>query len=107
VDFLKLAAGSQMIDKGTNVQLPFVGAAPDLGAYEYGATGGTPTGGVTGAGGTTATGGATGAAGATGTGGKSGSGGTTGTGGKTGGGGATAATGGKTASSSAPEPAAV
>jgi MYXO-CTERM domain-containing protein len=102
VDFLKLAAGSQMIDKGTNVQLPFVGAAPDLGAYEYGATGGTPTGGVTGAGGTTATGGATGAAGATGTGGKSGSGGTTGTGGKTGGGGATAATGGKTASSSAP-----
>ena len=37
VNFLKLAAGSQMIDKGTNVQLPFVGAAPDLGAYEYGA----------------------------------------------------------------------
>ncbi|MGB8297262.1 MAG: right-handed parallel beta-helix repeat-containing protein, partial [Polyangia bacterium] len=34
VDFLKLAAGSQMIDKGTNVGLPFVGAAPDLGAYE-------------------------------------------------------------------------
>jgi MYXO-CTERM domain-containing protein len=102
VDFLKLAAGSQMIDKGTNVQLPFVGAAPDLGAYEYGATGGTPTGGVTGAGGTTATGGATGAAGATGTGGKSGSGGTTGTVGKTGSGGATTATGGKTASSSAP-----
>ena len=37
VDFLKLAAGSQMIDKGTDVQLPFTGAAPDLGAYEYGA----------------------------------------------------------------------
>jgi len=96
VDFLKLAAGSQMIDKGTNVQLPFVGAAPDLGAYEYGATGGSATGGTTGAGG------ATGAAGATGTGGKTGSGGTTGTVGKTGTGGATTATGGKTASSSAP-----
>jgi MYXO-CTERM domain-containing protein len=96
VDFLKLAAGSAMIDKGTNVQLPFVGAAPDLGAYEYGATGGSATGGTTGAGG------ATGAAGATGTGGKSGSGGTTGTVGKTGSGGATTATGGKTASSSAP-----
>jgi MYXO-CTERM domain-containing protein len=78
VDFLKLAAGSAMIDKGTDVKLPFVGAAPDLGAYEYGATGGT------------ATGGATGAAGAT------------GTGGKTGSGGATTATGGKTGSSSAP-----
>ena len=114
VDFMKLAAGSQMIDKGTNVQLPFVGAAPDLGAYEYGATGGTPTGGTTAAGGATATGGATGAAGATATGGvatggKTGGGGATtatggatggatmATGGKTGGGGATTATGGKTA----------
>jgi MYXO-CTERM domain-containing protein len=111
VDFMKLAAGSAMIDKGTNVQLPFVGAAPDLGAYEYGATGGTPTGGVTAAGGATATGGATGAGGATtptggaATGGKTGGGGattptggaTTATGGKTGGGGATTATGGKTA----------
>jgi hypothetical protein len=37
VNFLKLAAGSQMIDKGTDVGLPFTGAAPDLGAYEYGA----------------------------------------------------------------------
>jgi MYXO-CTERM domain-containing protein len=36
VDFLQLAAGSQMIDKGTNVGLPYVGAAPDLGAYEFG-----------------------------------------------------------------------
>jgi MYXO-CTERM domain-containing protein len=84
VDFLKLAAGSAMIDKGTNVQLPFVGAAPDLGAYEYGATAGTATGGATGAAGAT---GATGAAGATGTGAS---------------GGATTATGGKTGSSSAP-----
>jgi hypothetical protein len=39
IDFLKLAAGSKMIDKGTDVGLPFVGAAPDLGAYEYGAAG--------------------------------------------------------------------
>jgi len=37
VDFLQLAAGSQMIDKGTDVGLPYVGAAPDLGAYEFGA----------------------------------------------------------------------
>jgi hypothetical protein len=37
VNFLKLVAGSQMIDKGTDVGLPFTGAAPDLGAYEYGA----------------------------------------------------------------------
>jgi hypothetical protein len=37
VNFLKLAAGSQMIDKGTDVGLPFTGSAPDLGAYEYGA----------------------------------------------------------------------
>ena len=36
-DFLKLAAGSAMIDKGVDVGLPFTGAAPDLGAYEYGA----------------------------------------------------------------------
>jgi hypothetical protein len=36
VNFLKLAAGSQMIDKGTDVGLPFTGAAPDLGAFEYG-----------------------------------------------------------------------
>jgi hypothetical protein len=107
VDFLKLAAGSQMIDKGTNVQLPYVGAAPDLGAYEYGATGGTPTGGVIGAGGTTATGGATvtggntASGGATGTGGKTGSGGSTASGGKTGSGGATAS-GGKTGNGGTP-----
>jgi MYXO-CTERM domain-containing protein len=64
VDFLKLAAGSAMIDKGTDVKLPFVGAAPDLGAYEYGATGGSGSGGTTGAAG--AGGGSTGAAGAAG-----------------------------------------
>jgi MYXO-CTERM domain-containing protein len=58
IDFLKLAAGSQMIDKGKDVGLPFVGAAPDLGAYEFGAValdggaGGTQgSGGQSGAGG--------------------------------------------------------
>jgi MYXO-CTERM domain-containing protein len=103
VDFMKLAAGSQMIDKGTNVGLPYVGAAPDLGAYEYGAaaTGGGGTGGVTGSGGATGTagrtgsGGSTGSGGATGTGGTPGSGGTTRTAGATAGGG-TPGTGGPT-----------
>mgnify|MGYP003536179966 FL=1 len=36
VDFLKLKEGSQAIDKGENIGLPFAGKAPDLGAYEYG-----------------------------------------------------------------------
>jgi hypothetical protein len=47
--FLRLAAGSKLIDKGKDVGLPFLGTAPDLGAFEYGATGGTSggTGGVT------------------------------------------------------------
>jgi MYXO-CTERM domain-containing protein len=67
VDFLQLAAGSQMIDKGMDVGLPYVGAAPDLGAYEYGAAGtsgaGGTSGGSTGAGGTS--GGSTGAGGTT------------------------------------------
>ncbi|MBN1129185.1 MAG: right-handed parallel beta-helix repeat-containing protein [Chitinispirillaceae bacterium] len=35
VDFLKLAAGSKMIDKGVDVDLPAVGV-PDLGAFEFG-----------------------------------------------------------------------
>jgi hypothetical protein len=99
VDFLKLAAGSQMIDKGTDVGLPFVGAAPDLGAYEYGAA--TTTGGSTGTGGasTTGTGGAStggtsgggagGTAGSRGSGGSGGSAGRAGTGGGTGTGGNT------------------
>ena len=90
VDFMKLAAGSAMIDKGTDVGLPFVGSAPDLGAYEYGATasagasgsgGATGAGGATGTGGRVGTGGATASGGAPGTGGKTGSGGTVGTGG--------------------------
>lgn len=33
--FLKLAAGSDLIDAGTDVDLPFGGNAPDLGAFEY------------------------------------------------------------------------
>jgi hypothetical protein len=58
---LHLTAGSKMIDKGTNVGLPYVGAAPDLGAYEYGAASGgsTGTGGAPGTtGGSPSTGGA-------------------------------------------------
>jgi hypothetical protein len=31
---LHLAANSTLIDKGTNVGLPFTGSAPDLGAFE-------------------------------------------------------------------------
>jgi hypothetical protein len=33
--FARLAAGSQLIDKGVDVGLPFNGTAPDLGAYEF------------------------------------------------------------------------
>lgn len=33
-DFLKLRAGSPMIDRGTDVGLPYTGSAPDLGAWE-------------------------------------------------------------------------
>lgn len=32
--FLRLAAGSDLLDKGVNVGLPYAGAAPDLGAFE-------------------------------------------------------------------------
>jgi parallel beta-helix repeat protein len=67
IDFLRLAAGSAMIDKGKDVGLPFVGAAPDLGAYEFGATGSGGTrasGGATSSGGAGPTGGATSAGGA-------------------------------------------
>ncbi len=100
VDFLKLAAASRMIDKGTDVGLPFVGAAPDLGAYEFGAITSTGAGGTSGAGGSAGTGGKSGAGGVTGTGGglgAGGSGGPNGNGGSTGIGGAQAGTGGATA----------
>jgi len=36
VDFLKLKKGSRAIDKGEDLGFPFVGDAPDLGAFEYG-----------------------------------------------------------------------
>jgi hypothetical protein len=83
IGFMKLAAGSPLIDKGTNVNLPIVGAAPDLGAYEFGAVA-TGTGGSTGAGG--AVGGAGGATGRldAGTSGAGGAGTATGAGGSTG-----------------------
>ncbi len=98
IGFLHLAAGSPLIDKGTNVGLPFAGAAPDLGAYEFGlaAAGGSGAGGS--AGGTGGSAGGTG--GRAGTGG-SGAGGATqggaggsGAGGATGAGGAVAGSGG-------------
>jgi hypothetical protein len=38
IGFMKLKQGGKMIDKGTDVGLPFAGEAPDLGAYEFGAT---------------------------------------------------------------------
>jgi hypothetical protein len=33
---MKLKAGSDAIDKGVDIGLPFKGKAPDLGAFEYG-----------------------------------------------------------------------
>lgn len=38
ITFMHLAAGSQLIDAGTIVGLPYSGTAPDLGAFEYGTT---------------------------------------------------------------------
>ncbi|MEI9937631.1 MAG: right-handed parallel beta-helix repeat-containing protein [Pseudomonadota bacterium] len=61
LDFLKLKADSPLIDKGTDVGLPFVGSAPDLGAYEYGAV--SSSGGGMGAGGNPSSGGSAGSAG--------------------------------------------
>jgi MYXO-CTERM domain-containing protein len=99
--FMHLTAGSRMIDKGTNVGLPYVGSAPDLGAYEFGAaTGGVSgtggaSGGVAVTGGTPASGGR--ATGGTATGGRA-SGGTSTGGVQMATGGATTATGGATSS---------
>jgi hypothetical protein len=42
VDFLKPSANSRLLNKGKDVGLPFTGSAPDLGAFEYGATSGIP-----------------------------------------------------------------
>ena len=36
VPFLRLAGGSGLIDAGTNVEIPYHGAAPDIGAFESG-----------------------------------------------------------------------
>jgi Right handed beta helix region len=80
VDFLKLKAGSPLIDKGTNVGLPFVATAPDLGAYEFGAVTTPGTGGSSGGGGSGA-GGSNGGRGGSGAGGSAGLGGVSGTGG--------------------------
>jgi hypothetical protein len=35
INFLRLVAGSDLIDKATNVGIAYTGSAPDLGAYEY------------------------------------------------------------------------
>ncbi|MGK3991578.1 right-handed parallel beta-helix repeat-containing protein [Sorangium sp. So ce136] len=104
--FMKLKAESALIDEGTDVGLPFVGSAPDLGAYELGAgptagTGGGAAGGSgtaggmggtaaqgsggDGAGDTVGAGGGVGAAGGAGQGGAPGTGGSPETGGATGG----------------------
>jgi MYXO-CTERM domain-containing protein len=93
--FMKLAAGSKMIDKGVDVGLPFAGTAPDLGAYEYGAV--TTTGGTSGG-----SGGNSGAGGSTGRGGSSiASGGSLAAGGSTAAGGSMAAGGSTTGASTA------
>jgi len=49
--FLRLVMDSDLIDVGTDVDLPFTGAAPDLGAFEFGAPIDPGTGGAAGAGG--------------------------------------------------------
>ncbi len=100
IDFMKLPVGSVMIDKGTDVGLPMVGEAPDLGAFEYGAVAGAS--GSGGAGGTAgSSGGATGATGGTvnagGAGGTVNAGGNQATGGNVASGGAAAASGGAVA----------
>jgi hypothetical protein len=41
-NFLRLAAGSALIDKGVNVGIAFIGIAPDLGAYENVNSAGAP-----------------------------------------------------------------
>ncbi len=82
IGLMHLVAGSDLIDKGADVGLPFVGSAPDLGAFEYGATGGTGSAGTSGGGGTTGAGGRGGTTGAAGTAGVGGRGGTTGAAGR-------------------------
>jgi Pel9A-like, right handed beta helix region len=100
VPFLRLAQGSDLIDKGQDVGLPFSGSAPDLGAFEYGpcpsgstGTGGAGGGGTGGAAGGGAGGAAGSAAGGRGGGGTAGRGGTGGAGGAAGAAGTTGAAG--------------
>ncbi len=108
-----LAANSDLIDKGTNIGLPFNGKAPDLGCFETGAAlggaggtaggtgagamGGTSAGGATSSGGSanggTANGGATSSAGATSSGGENSTAGATTTNGGTANGGTTGSAG--------------
>ena len=91
--FMRLKSGSPLIDKGKDVGLPFVGQAPDLGAFEFGATtsAGGAGGAATSAGGSSGSAGSTGAGGSSGLGGSQQSGGSTGAGGNTGTGGASRA----------------
>jgi hypothetical protein len=44
LSFLKLAGGSDLIEKGVNVGIPYGGSAPDLGAYEFASSLPPPTG---------------------------------------------------------------
>jgi hypothetical protein len=81
LDFMRLRAQSPMIDKGTDVGLPFAGTAPDLGAFEYGLTssgGASGGGGMSGMGGMSSAGGASSAGGTSSAGGLVGAGGTSG-----------------------------
>lgn len=43
MNFMKLATGSDLIDAGVDVGLPFIGSAPDMGCYEYNPSGTTTT----------------------------------------------------------------
>ena len=43
INFLKLVTGSDLIDAGVNVGLPYTGSAPDRGAFESGSAAPTPT----------------------------------------------------------------
>ena len=42
INFLKLKTGSDMIDAGINIGIPFAGSAPDLGAFETGSAPAVP-----------------------------------------------------------------
>lgn len=44
IEYMHLAAGSDLIDAGVNIGLPFAGTAPDLGCFETGLTGIAKTG---------------------------------------------------------------